>query len=108
MVSHWLRLLLRLLLLLHLTALLAVTLAVPLAVPLNSHNDLVFCHNKTDVLHVNLSATPSPFFDNFYIYKWTDKIVNNKTLINAYHIEIKDQDLRYFVGEQEDTMYEAW
>ena len=51
--------------------------------------------------------TPSPFFDNFYIYKWTDKIVNNKTLIIAYHIEIKDQDLRYFVGEQEDTMYEA-
>ena len=64
--------------------------------------------NKTEVLHVNLSTTLSPFFDNFYIYKWTDKIVNNKTLVNAYHIEIKDQDLRYFLGEQEDTMYEAW
>ena len=57
---------------------------------------------------MNLSTSSSPFFDNFYIYKWTDKIVNNKTLVNAYHIEIKDQDLRYFVGEQEETMYEAW
>lgn len=60
------------------------------------------------MLPVNLSTALSPFFDNFYIYKWTDKVVNNKSLINAYHIEIKDQDLRYLVGEQEETMYEAW
>lgn len=57
---------------------------------------------------MNLSTASSPFFGDFYIYQWTDYVHNNKTLINAFHIELKDQDLRYFIGDQEETMYEAW
>lgn len=43
----------------------------------------------------------------FFIYYWTDYEHDKKTLHNAYHIELKDQDLRYMMGGKE-AAFAAW
>lgn len=44
----------------------------------------------------------------FYVYKFTNYVHDGKTLHDGVHIEMKDQDLRFFVGNKDETCYEAW
>ena len=49
-----------------------------------------------------------PFYgQQFYVYKFTNYVHNGKTVHNGVHIE-KDQDLRFLVGDKDETCYEAW
>ena len=47
-------------------------------------------------------------FRPFFISHTTNYVVNKKTLQNAYHIELKDQDVRWLVSADEEEAFEAW
>lgn len=50
-----------------------------------------------------------PFYgQQFYIYKFTNYVHSGKTVHNGVHIEMQDQDLRFLVGDKDETCYEAW
>lgn len=68
------------------------------------------------VEHVNLPVTIFPdgkettqhLFGPFYVNKTESKVVNNQTVHDGYHIEVKDQDLRWINSEDEEEAFAAW
>jgi len=68
------------------------------------------------VKHVKLNVTIFPegqettehIFGPFYINVTENKVVNNQTVHNAYHIELKDQDLRWVTSAEEEEVFAAW
>ena len=68
------------------------------------------------VKHVKLNVTIFPegqettehIFGPFYINVTENKVVNNQTVHNAYHIELKDQDLRWVTSADEEEVFAAW